>query len=193
MRCQRLEQIIYEDERCALFIDGRSFYQACRSLDMDVDYGALHSLFANAGYLVQARYYTTILADQDYTPLRPLVDWLSYNGFVVVTRTVKSGHDADERHRSDRGIGVELAVDAIEMSPRIDHAILFSGNGDFLRLVQGLQRRTVRTTVVGAAGGESSAISDELRRQADTYLDLRTLMPFIRRDRHQLAELRQTG
>lgn len=193
MQCQLLEQIIYEDERCALFIDGPNFYQACRSLDVEIDYGSLRSLFADAGYLVQARYYTTILADQDYTPLRPLVDWLSYNGFVVVTRTVKSGHDADERRRPDRGIGLELAVDAIEMSPRLDHAILFSGNGNFLSLVQALQRRTVRTTVVSAAIGASSMIADELRRQADMYLDLRALMPFIKRDRHHLPELRQTG
>lgn len=193
MQCLILEEIIYEDERCAIFIDGPSLYQACQSLNVEIDYGSLRAIFAEAGYLVQARYYTAILGDQEFTPLRPLFDWLSYNGYVVVTRTVKAGHDADGRCRLNRSIGMELAVDAIEMSPRLDHAILFTCNGDFLRLVQLLQRRTVRTTVVGTAGGSSSMISDELRRQSDAYLDLRALIPIVGRERHHPPELRQTG
>ncbi|MGI9449549.1 MAG: NYN domain-containing protein [Geminicoccaceae bacterium] len=176
-----------------MFIDGPTIYQTCRSLDVDIDYRALCNIFADAGYLVQARYYTSILDDQSYSPIRPLIDWLSYNGFVVVTRTIRAGQDVDDSSRLDRGIGIELAVDVIEMASRLDHAVLFTGNGDFVRLVQLLQRRTVRTTVVGTLHGASSMVSDELRRQADTFVDLRALVPFIGKERHRLSELREAG
>ncbi|MGI9493807.1 MAG: NYN domain-containing protein [Geminicoccaceae bacterium] len=176
-----------------MFIDGPTIYQTCRSLDVEIDYRALRSIFADAGYLVQARYYTTILDDQSYSPIRPLIDWLSYNGFVVVTRTIGAGLDADENGRMDRGIGIEFAVDVIEIASKLDHAILFTGNGDFVRLLRLLQRRMVRTTVVGTANGSSSMVSDELRRQADLFVDLRVLLPFIAKERHRLSELQEAG
>ncbi len=193
MQCPMLQDIIYEDERCAIFIDGPSIHQICRSLDVDIDYRALRSIFAEAGYLVQARFYATIANDQSYSPLRPLIDWLSYNGFVVVTRSGRAGQDDEAARRGDRGILVELAVDALELSAKLEHVILFSGNGDFLRLIQSLQRRTVRTTIVGPAIGTSSMVSDDLRRQADTYIDLRTLLPFVAKRRQQPAQLHQTA
>lgn len=193
MQCPMLQDIIYEDERCAIFIDGPSIHQICRSLDVDIDYRALRSIFADAGYLVQARFYATIANDQSYSPLRPLIDWLSYNGFVVVTRPGRGGPDDDAARRSDHGILVELAVDALELSSKLDHVILFSGNGDFLRLIQSLQRRSVRTTIVGPAIEAGSMVSDDLRRQVDTYIDLRTLLPFVAKERHQASQLQQTA
>ena len=193
MQCPIIEDILYEDERCAVFIDGSSIYRICRSLDVEIDYRALRNIFADAGRLVQARYYTTVLGDQSYLSIRPLIDWLSYNGFVVVTRTIRAGQDAGEDGRSEGGIGIELAVDVIEMASRLDHVILFTGNGDFVRLIQLLQRRTVRTTVVATVNGASSMVSDELRRQADRFVDLRALAPFIGKERRRLSELREVG
>ncbi len=183
MSCSVLEKFIYEDERCAIFIDGPSLHRACRSLDVDIDYGTLRSIFVDAGYLLQARYYTTVQNDQSYTPLRPLIDWLSYNGFVVVTKSVRASDDVEEPWRLDRGLGMELAIDVIEMSPKLDHVVLFTGNGDFLRLVKLMQRRMVRTTVIGTVHGSSSITSDELRRQADTFVDLQALVPFVSKER----------
>lgn len=183
MRCPVLEEFIYEDERCALFIDGPSLHRECRSLDVEIDYGLLRSIFAEAGYLVQARYYTTIEKDQSYTPLRPLIDWLSYNGFVVVTKSTRAGDEAEGPWRMDHGIGIELAVDVVEISPKLDHVVLFTGNADFLRLVKLMQRRMVRTTVVGTVRKSSSLNSDELRRQADVFVDLRVLAPFVKKER----------
>lgn len=183
MRCPVLEKFIYEDERCAIFIDGPSLHRACRSLEVDIDYGALRSIFVDAGYLLQARYYTTVQNDQSYTPLRPLIDWLSYNGFVVVTKSVRASDDVEEPWRLNRGLGMELAIDVIEMSPKLEHVVLFTGNGDFLRLVKLMQRRMVRTTVIGTAHGSSLMTSDELRRQADTFIDLQALVPFVSKER----------
>ena len=146
------------------------------------------SIFADAGYLLQARYYTTVLNDQKYTPVRPLIDWLSYNGFVVVTKPVRGSEEVDEPWRLDRGLGMELAIDVVETSPKLDHVVLFTGNEDFLRLLKLMQRRMVRTTVVGTAHGSSSMASDELRRQADIFVDLRALVPFVRKERYRAAE-----
>ncbi len=192
MRCPVLEEFIYEGERCAIFIDGPSLHHACQSLDIEIDYGLLRSIFSEAGYLVQARYYTTIQTDQSYTPVRPLIDWLSYNGFIVVAKPVKAGDDDDEPWRRIRGVGIELAVDVVEISPRLDHVVLFTGNGDFLRLVKLMQRRTVRTTVISTMQS-SSLTSDELRRQADMFIDLRSLMPFVKKERLQSPGLRGAG
>lgn len=193
MRCHVLEEFIYEDERCAIFIDGPCLHRACRSLDVEIDYGLLRSIFADAGHLLQARYYTTILNDQTYTPLRPLIDWLSYNGFVVVIKSVRAGDDVDEPWRLDHGLGMELAIDVVEISSKLDHIVLFTGNGDFLRLVKLMQRRMVRTTVVGTTHGSPSMTNDELRRQADGFVDLQALVPFVKKERHQSPGQRRAG
>jgi uncharacterized LabA/DUF88 family protein len=193
LRCQVLEEIVYEDERCAIFIDGPSVYQACRLLDMEIDFASLRSMFAEAGRLVQARYYTALFDGHQFSALRPLVDWLSYNGFIVVTRTVKRPLDVADRHTPISDIGNGLAIDALELMPGLDHVFLFSGNGDFQRLVQALQKKAVRTTVVGTIAGSSSLMSDELRRQADLFLDLRALSPMAMRERSQRTELRHAG
>ena len=138
----------YPQERLALFIDGANLYAAARALGFDIDYKRLLDLFATKGRLVRAFYYTALVEDQEYSPIRPLVDWLDYNGYTMVTKPTKEFTDASGRRKIKGDMDIELAIDLMEMAEHLDHAILFSGDGDFRRLVEAVQRKGVRVTVV---------------------------------------------
>ncbi len=172
----------YPQERVALFIDGSNLYAAARALGFDIDYKRLLELFATKGRLIRAFYYTALLEDQEYSPIRPLVDWLDYNGYTMVTKPTKEFTDASTGRRKIKGnMDIELAIDVMEMAEHIDHAVLFSGDGDFRRLVEAVQRKGVRVTVVSTVRSQPSMVADELRRQADAFLELQDLQPDIER------------
>src|SRR3954471_16915399 len=135
-------------QRIALFIDGANLYASTKTLGFDIDYRRLLKEFQARGYLVRAFYYTAMIEDQEYSSIRPLVDWLDYNGYRVVTKPAKEFTDATGRRRIKGNMDIELAIDALELAPHMDHAVLFSGDGDFRSLVEALQRRGVRVSVV---------------------------------------------
>lgn len=171
----------YPQERVALFIDGSNLYAAARALDFDIDYKRLLDVFREKGYLVRAFYYTALMDDQEYSPLRPLVDWLDYNGYTMVTKPAKEFTDAAGRRKIKGNMDIELALDVLEMADRLDHIVLFSGDGDFRRLVETVQRRGVRVTVVSTVKSQPPMVADELRRQADIFIELADLQSRIGR------------
>jgi uncharacterized LabA/DUF88 family protein len=168
--------------RIALFIDGANLYATAKALGFDIDYRRLLADFQSRGTLMRAFYYTAIIEDQEYSSIRPLVDWLDYNGYTVVTKATKEFIDASGRRKVKGSMDIELAVDAMELAGQIDQMILFSGDGDFRSLVAAVQRRGVRVTVVSTIATQPPMIADELRRQADVFFDLRELQPKINRD-----------
>ncbi len=159
-------------KRTAIFIDGANIYNTAKILGVDIDYKRLHQYFADAGVLVRALYYTAVSEDQEYCSIRPLLDWLDYNGFVVVSKPMKEFTDAAGRRKVKGNMDIEIAVDAMELSGHVDHIVLFSGDGDFRSLVAAVQRRGVRVTVVSTIASQPAVIADELRRQADCFVDL---------------------
>ena len=168
--------------RIALFIDGANLYSTAKALGFDIDYRRLLTEFQSLGTLVRAFYYTAIIEDQEYSSIRPLVDWLDYNGYTVVTKATKEFFDATGRRKVKGNMDIELAVDAMELAEHIHEMVLFSGDGDFRSLVEGIQRRGVRVTVVSTLATQPPMIADDLRRQADVFVDLRELQPRIGRD-----------
>lgn len=172
----------YQNEKVAVFIDGSNLYAASRAMDFDIDYKALLTCFSERGQLVRAFYYTALMEDQEYSPLRPLVDWLAYNGFTMVTKPVKEFTDAQGRKKVKGNMDIELAIDMMEMAEKVDHIILFSGDGDFRRLIEAVQRKGARVTVISTMKSNPPMVSDDLRRQADHFLDLIELAPYIQRD-----------
>jgi uncharacterized LabA/DUF88 family protein len=174
--------MFYSQERIGLFIDGANLYSAARGLGFDIDYKKLLQEFANRGRLIRAFYYTAIIEDQEYSPLRPLVDWLDYNGYTLVTKRTKEYYDESGRRRIKGNMDIELAIDMLEMTPHLDHVVLFSGDGDFRRLIEAVQRKGVRATVVSTIRSQPPMVADELRRQADNFLELQELAPKIMRD-----------
>jgi len=175
----------YDSERIGLFIDGSNLYAAARALGFDIDYRRLLNLFASKGRLIRAFYYTALIEDQEYSPIRPLVDWLDYNGFTMVTKPTKEFTDAMGRRKIKGNMDIELAIDVMEMAPHLDHVVLFSGDGDFRRLVEAVQRKGVRVTVVSTVRSQPPMVADELRRQADTFLELLDLEQHIARSHAQ--------
>jgi uncharacterized LabA/DUF88 family protein len=173
--------IFYPEERVALFIDGANLYGTAKALGFDIDYRRLLGLFAAKGRLLRAFYYTALMEEQEYSPLRPLVDWLDYNGFTVVTKPAKEFTDQAGRRRIKGNMDIELAIDMLEMSSHLDHVVLLSGDGDFKRLVEAVQRKGVRVSVVSSIRTSPPMISDDLRRQADNFIDLAELQPTIAR------------
>ena len=171
----------YAQERIGLFIDGSNLYAAARALEFDIDYKRLLQEFAAKGRLVRAFYYTALVEDQEYSPIRPLVDWLDYNGFTMVTKPTKEFTDSAGRRKIKGNMDIELAIDMMEMAPHLDHAVLFSGDGDFRRLVEAVQRRGVRVSVVSTFRSSPPMVADELRRQADRFIELQDLGPKISR------------
>jgi len=173
--------MFYRDERLALFIDGANLYSAARGLGFDIDYKLLRQEFLRRGKLVRAFYYTALLDSEEYSPIRPLVDWLNYNGYAVVTKPAKEFTDAEGRRKIKGNMDIELAIDAMELAPRLDHVVLFSGDGDFRSLVESLQRQGVRVSIVSTIRSQPPMIADELRRQADNFIELDELREVIGR------------
>lgn len=159
----------------ALFIDGANLYATAKSLGFDIDYKRLLALFQSQGRLLRALYYTALAEDQEYSSIRPLIDWLDYNGYSMVTKPTKEFTDASGRKKIKGNMDIELTVDAMELSEHLDHIILFSGDGDFRSLVQALQQRGKRVSVVSTMNTQPPMVSDELRRQADQFVDLADL------------------
>lgn len=173
---------MFPTERTALFIDGANLYSASRNLGFDVDYRNLLDFFRKRSQVVRAYYYSALLDTEEYSPLKPLTDWLAYNGYTLVTKAAREYTDGAGRRRVKGNMDVELAVDMLELSPRIDHAILFSGDSDFRRLVEAVQRQGVRVSVVSSVRTAPPMAGDELRRQADQFVELADIAPeFTRR------------
>jgi uncharacterized LabA/DUF88 family protein len=166
----------------ALFIGGANLYATAKTLGFDIDYRRLLNEFQSRGTLVRAFYYTAVLEDSDFSSIRPLIDWLDYNGYTVVTKPTKEFIDSTGRRKVKGNMDIELAVDALELAPHLDEMVLFSGDGDFRSLVEAVQRRGVHVTVVSTISSHPPMIADELRRQADVFTDLMELKSKIGRD-----------
>jgi uncharacterized LabA/DUF88 family protein len=173
---------VRNSSKIALFIDGANLYATTKTLGFDIDYRRLLKEFQSRGNLIRAFYYTALVEDQEYSSIRPLVDWLDYNGYRVVTKPTKEFVDSTGRRKVKGNMDIELAIDALELAPYLDHMVLFSGDGDFRSLVEALQRRGVKVTVVSTVVTQPAMIADELRRQADEFIDLVDLENAIGRD-----------
>jgi len=170
----------YSEEKLAVFIDGANLYAAAKTLDVEIDYKLLLKWIGGQSRLVRAFYYTALMEDQEYSPIRPLIDWLDYNGYTMVTKPAKEFTDSSGRKKIKGNMDIELAIDVMEIAENVDHIVLFSGDGDFRRLVEAVQRKGVRVTVVSTIKTQPAMVADELRRQADFFIDLADLSAMLK-------------
>ena len=171
----------YPQERIALFIDGANLYAAARALGFDIDYRRLLQVFADKGHLVRAFYYTALVEDQEYSPIRPLVDWLDYNGYALVTKPAREYTDGNGRRRFKGDMDVDITVDLMDAASWLDHAFLFSGDGDFAPAIAAVQRKGMRVSVISTIKSNPPMASDDIRRVADNFVDLADLSNLIGR------------
>jgi uncharacterized LabA/DUF88 family protein len=169
-------------ERVALFIDGNNLYVTAKSLGIEIDFKRVRSFFSQKAHLVRALYYTAVSDDSEYTPVRPLLDWLDYNGFTLVTKPTKEFVDGEGRRKIKSNMDVELAVDAMQLAKSLDHIVIFSGDGDLSYLVTALQRMGKRVSIVSTLKSDPPMVSDELRREADCFVDILDLQQHIGRE-----------
>jgi len=174
--------IPHHQKKAALFIDGANLHATAKALRVDIDYRRLLAEFGSRYSLLRAFYFTATFDDQEYSSIRPLIDWLDYNGYTVITKPAKEFVDATTGRRKMKvNMGIELAVEAMQLAEHLDELVLLSGDGDFRPLVEALQRRGVRVTVISTLSSTPPMVADELRRQADAFMDLIELMPTITR------------
>lgn len=173
----------YKDEKLALFIDGTNLYAAARGLGLEIDFRKLIQEFRKRGRLLRANYYTTIMETEEHNPVKPLVDWLSYNGFNTIVKPAREYTDRDGNRRFRGNMDVEFATDMLELAPTLDHIVMFAGNSDFRRLVEAVKAKGVRVTVISSVKSQPQVIADELRREADAFIDLDEMADLIARPR----------
>jgi uncharacterized LabA/DUF88 family protein len=183
----------HPEERVALFIDGANLYATSRSLGFDIDYKRLLSFFRKRSRLLRAIYYTALMDDAEYSPIRPLIDWLDYNGYMVVTKPAKEFTDSLGRRKIKGNMDIELAVDVLQLCETLDHIVLFSGDGDFRSLVEAVQGRGRRVSVVSTLTTRPPMVADDLRRQADQFIDIVLLKSEIGRDPAEREARRSEG
>ncbi len=179
----------YSTDKIALFIEGANLYSAAKALNIDIDYKKLLEEFRKRGILVRAYYYTAIIDDQEYSPIRPLVDWLDYNGFTLVTKSAREYTDSQGRRRVKGDMDVEITCDVMDLADNLDHIVLFTGDGDFRELVARVQAKGVRVSVVSTLKTNPPMISDDLRRQADTFIELSDLANMVGRPRQNKEDM----
>lgn len=186
----------YKDEKLAIFIDGTNLYSAARGLGLEIDFRKLNQEFHKRGRLLRINYYTTIIETDEHNPVKPLVDWLSYNGFNTVVKPAREYTDRDGRRRFRGSMDLEIATDMLELAETIDHVVLFAGNSDFRRVVEAIKAKGVRVTVISSVKSQPQVIADELRREADAFIDLEEMVELIarpRRDSDQDRPLQEDG
>lgn len=179
--------LFYSDEKLAIFIDGSNLFATAKALNFDIDYSRLRRYFAEKSRLLRANYYTALIEDAEYSPLRPLVDWLDYNGYTMITKPTKEFTDDRGEKKIKGNMDMELAIDMMGMADHVDHMVLFSGDGDFRRLVEAVQRKGVRVSVVSSTKTQPSMIADELRRQADSFIEISNMGEEFGRGAHSDA------
>jgi uncharacterized LabA/DUF88 family protein len=176
-------------EKLALFIDGANLYATSKTLGFDIDYRNLLSVFCGKSYMLRAYYYTALIEDQEYSSIRPLIDWLDYNGYQVVTKPAKEFTDSNGRKKVKGSMDIELAVDAMEIADSVDHIVIFSGDGDLRPLLQSLQRQGKKVSIVSTVSTQPPMVADELRRQADNFIDLNAIKNKIGRPQNERPAL----
>ena len=172
----------YKDERILLLIDGANLYAACRQLNIEIDYSKLLGEFRSKGRMLRANYYIVLADNEDnFSAVRPLVDWLAHNGFSVVKKLVREFADTDGRKRAKGSMDVDITIDALELAPYVDHIVLFTGNGDFRRLVEVLKAKGKRVSIVSTAETQPPVACEELRKEADNFIEIMKISDRITR------------
>lgn len=174
--------LFYPTERLALFIDGARLYGAAKGLHFSIDYKKMLELFARRGILVRAYYYAALADEQEFSPQRPVMDWLGYNGYSVITKQMREFSDFQGRRRIKSNIDIELATDVMVMSASVDHIVIFSGDSDLRYLVEAVQRQGKRVSVVSTIRASPPMMADDLRRQADYFIELDDIKSEISRE-----------
>lgn len=165
--------MLLNTSKTVIFIDGPNTYNVSKALDYNIDYRKLHTLLEKYyPNIVRKLYFAAVDEDVEYQSIKPLLDWMAYNGWTVVSKPTKNFIDSQGRKKIKGNMDIELAVSMMELAPKLDQVVLFSGDGDFKPLVEAVQRIGCRVDVWSTVKSSPAMCSDELRRQADRFVDM---------------------
>lgn len=189
---------IGSSQRVAIMIDGPNLFNTSKNLGFDVDFKKLLGLFEQNCLLHRAVYFNMLSERDDTTPVKPLVDWLSYNGYKTVTKPFREFTDASGTRRTKGSMHVEMAVEMMNMAQFVEHFVLFSGDGELAYAVNAVQEKGCRVTAVSTMKSDTgSTIADELRRKVNRFVNLDDVKGIIDKsveeNTSRLHPLRTTG
>jgi uncharacterized LabA/DUF88 family protein len=170
------------EARVALFIDGESLNEATKALGSNVDFRKLRDVFGSQNRLLRAHYYA-LVPPREFVTIKPLLDWLSFNGYSVTEKPLKERVSSNGHARMSGSIAIELTIDALQTAPHVDTIVLVTGDCRYRPLVSEIQMRGVRVIAVSTRAVRPAVISDELVRQVDEFVELADLLPQISRSR----------
>jgi uncharacterized LabA/DUF88 family protein len=176
---------VLANKRIALFIDGANFYVSTKVVGFDMDWKRFIEYYEQQGDFIRAYYYSGIIprVEGEHDSMRGVLDWISYNRFQLRSKPAKVFIDPVTQRRTVKGnMDIEICIDAWNMAPHITDMYLFSGDGDFIPLVEKVQSQGVRVHVISTTDEKNSMCADGLRRQCDNYYELATLVPHFRRE-----------
>lgn len=171
-------------------IDGLSLHRSARSLGFVCDFKKLKEWLGKVcvpgANLVRVHYYTPLEDSDQHSDLRPLVDWLDYNGFSVFEKYFVRRENGTIPFVS---ILPELYTDALMYThTSISHFVLFVGDSDYAPLINALKSRGASVIVVSSLKDSNAPVADVLRRSSDSFVDLLDIANLISRPRQQSSE-----
>ena len=166
-----------------LFFDGANTQMAAKALSFEIDYKKLRDGFAERCNVLRSYYFQATPPDgyENYAYVKPLTDFLSYNNYHLITKPFRQFKDADGVVRGKGNMDIEIAIQMMKSMNKADYLFLFSGDGDFKPLLEECQLNGhAQIVVVSTLHSEPPVVSDELRKQADHYIDWANLEPVVK-------------
>lgn len=155
--------IKHPEQRVGVFIDTQNLYHSAKNIyHARVNFGNVLKDSVAGRRLVRARAYVVTTESGEE---KGFFEALAKIGIETRTKDLQIFFGGAKKADWDVG----LAVDAITMSPKLDTVILFTGDGDFVPLVQYLQQNSGCQVEVASFGRSTSG---RLKEAADHFLDL---------------------
>lgn len=175
-------------ETTYLLIDGVALHHASRANGISVDFKRLLQWLRERTRLVRAIYFTALVEEDDEViSVKPLVDWLDYNGYMTVTKAARIYSNEDGTRRVKGSMNVEIAMMMAELAGIAEHIVLASGDADLIPAVKYVQQRGSRVSVISTLHSRPPCVSDDLRRQTDDYIDIVSIEKHVARMPPQTA------
>jgi uncharacterized LabA/DUF88 family protein len=155
---------VNKSQRIGVFVDVQNMYYSARSMyKAKVNFAQLLKTAVSGRELIRAIAYvikTDVVKEE-----KNFFDALENIGFEVNAKDLQVFYGGQKKGDWDVGI----AMDMIELAPKLDAVVLVSGDGDFVPLVRHLKHALgVRVEVI--AFGKSSA--SKLKEACDSFFDL---------------------
>ena len=149
----------------AVFVDVANVFYAAKAAGVDIDYVTLLKTITANRDLIRAYAYTGL--DPENENQKAFHNFLDRNNYKVVSKDVRKYGDG----RFKANLDIELVVDLVRLAPKLDIAVVISGDGDFAPAIRAVQDMGVRVEVVSFRANTSSDLIDV----ADQFIEITSI------------------